>query len=450
MVDVDPEALAAGDLEREHLDVGQRRRDLLRYLAIQLFLPLVLNGCHQQKWAQGAHFDVPKCGVRRVAETPRDFELFAEHHELAGASVVLDSDGGSVHGAITLGREIRNLKLDTTVGHTVDLDDNGHGLPRAKLSPRADCESMCAFVLVAGIHRFVPPEARVMVHQIWLGDRREDPTAATYSAEDLVLVQRDIGKLAKYTADMGASIELLDLALRIPPWEPMHALTHTEITHTRVATEESIAPASATVASSPAAPVKQEQLPRMTDGAHATAISEQRWAVIDNKGVAVLARSHPLTISGEDIGSFDLMVACGQGPDSYDVSYIEHRRTGRLAPLPDQLGTVSMAAGSNVASLKVVSSEHRSDPDELVTYAAAAVPANLIGAFASAGNHSMMITTKSDAILTAIRLGNTGAQQNLPQLAAACQKALGDRAALPLHRAGGLASSGVPSSLSSS
>ncbi len=299
---------------------------------------------------------------------------------------------------------------------------------------------MCAFVLVAGVHRLVPPEARVMVHQIWLGDRREDPTAASYSAEDLVLVQRDIGKLAQYTAEMGASIELLDLALRIPPWEPMHALTHAEITSTRVATEESIAAASATVASSPAAPARPEQLPSMTDGVRANAISEQRWAVVDNKGGAALARRHPLTVSGEDIGSFDLLVACGPGPDSYDVSYIERRRIGRQAPLPDQLGTISVAAGSSVASLKVVSTQHRSDPDELVTYASAAVPASLIGAFAAAGNHSMMVTTKSDPILTAIRLGNTGAQQNLPQLAAACQKALGDRAALPLHRAGGLAS----------
>jgi hypothetical protein len=375
-----------------------------------------------------------------TADTPRDFELFAQDHDLTGASVVLDSDGGSVHGAIALGREIRRLGLDTTVGRTIDLGNSEQGGSRAKLSPRADCESMCAFVLVAGVHRVVPPEARVMVHQIWLGDRREDPTAATYSAEDLVLVQRDIGKLAKYTAEMGASIELLDLALRIPPWEPMHALTHAEITNTRVATEESIAPASATVAASPPAPAIQQQLPRMTNGVRASAISEQRWAVVDNKGSAVLARRHPLTIAGEDIGSFDLMVACGPSPDSYDVSYIEHRRGGRHAPLPGQLGTISVASGSSVASLKVVSTQRRSDPDELVTYASAAVPASLIGAFAGAGNHSMMITTKSDAILTAIRLGNTGAQQNLPQLAAACQKALGDRAALPLHQAGGLAS----------
>ncbi len=375
-----------------------------------------------------------------TADTPRDFELFARDRDLTGASVVLDSDGGSVHGAIALGRQIRKLGLDTTVGRTVDLDGAGPGVARAKLLPRADCESMCAFVLVAGVHRVVPAQARVMVHQIWLGDRREDPTAATYSAEDLVLVQRDIGKLAQYTAEMGASIELLDLALRIPPWEPMHALTLAEITNARVATEENTAPAAAAVAASPPAPAVRDQLPRMTNGVRASAISEQRWAVVDNKGSAVLARRHPLTIGGEDIGSFDLMVACGPGSDSYDVSYIERRRSGHRAPLPGQLDTISVAAGSTIAGLKVVSTQRRSDPDELVTYASAAVPADLIGAFAGAGNHSMMITTKSDTILTAIRLGNTGAQQNLPRLAAACRKGLGDRAELPTHRAGGMAS----------
>jgi hypothetical protein len=167
-----------------------------------------------------------------TANTAQDFKAFARDRDLTGAIVVLDSNGGSVHGAIALGREIRRLGLDTTVGRLADLGAH-HGTQRAKLIPRADCESMCAFVLVAGVHRTVPSEARVMVHQIWLGDRRDDPAAANYSAEDLVLVQRDIGRLARYTADMGASIELLDLALRIPPWEPMHALTRAEIRRTR-------------------------------------------------------------------------------------------------------------------------------------------------------------------------------------------------------------------------
>jgi hypothetical protein len=272
-----------------------------------------------------------------------------------------------------------------------------------------------------------------MVHQIWLGDRRDDPTAANYSAEDLVLVQRDIGRLARYTADMGASIELLDLALRIPPWEPMHALTRAEIRRTRVETSAPDAVTGATIAASPGA----SAAPPMTNGARATAttINEQHWAMIDRAGTAVLARRHPLTIEGKNIGSFDLMVACGA--DGYDVSYVERRHIGARAPLPGKVGPVTVAAGRSVAKLKVVSSERRTRPDEVVTYASGNVPAKLIWIFAGAGKHSMLIVTKSAATVTAIRLGNTDARQSFPRLSAICGKA--DRAALPLSTTHGLA-----------
>jgi hypothetical protein len=387
----------------------------------------------------------PKCGLWISAsgaitvDTPRDFELFVQGHDLTGATVALDSDGGSVLGAIALGRTIRRLGLDTTVGRIIDLDGAVQGRPRAKFSPRADCESMCGFVLLGGVHRTVPPEARVMVHQIWLGDRRDDPTAANYSAEDLVLVQRDIGRLAQYTIDMGGSIELLELALRIPPWEPMHALTADETRRTRLATEQPVAPVADTVAASPA-PAATRPIPRVTDGAQATKISERRWAVVDHSGVAALARRQPLTVEGEDIGRFDLMLACGAGDDSYEVSYFERRHTGDRIQVPAELGAVTVTVGRLSASLKVVSSERRSEPDELVTYAAGMVPAALIGAFTAVGNHSMLIETKSAGMVTGIRLGNTGAQQNLPRLAASCVKAIGDRADLAVHKTGGLAS----------
>ena len=273
-----------------------------------------------------------------------------------------------------------------------------------------------------------------MVHQIWLGDRREDPTAANYSAEDLVLVQRDIGRLAQFTAEMGASIDLLDLALRIPPWEPMHAMTRDELRNTRLATEEADAPAAATVAASPpsAAPAPA---PPVTNGVRATPISEQRWTVVDRAGIAALARHHPLTIEGEDIGSFDLVLTCGPDNSSFDVSYIE-RRHG--AAKPANLGAVAMRMGTTAARLKVVSSE-RSEAGDLVTYAAGTVAATVVGKFASAGNHSMVIETESGGMVTVIRLGNTGAQMNLPQLAASCGKGAGDRAELPMKKTGGLA-----------
>ncbi len=87
----------------------------------------------------------------------------------------------------------------------------------------------------------------------------------------------------------------------------------------------------------------------------------------------------------------------------------------------------------------MVSSERRSGPDELVTYASGRVPSALIAAFAAVGNHSMLIKTESPHLLTGIRLGNTGAAQNLPRLSANCIKPLGDRAELPRSKIGGLA-----------
>jgi hypothetical protein len=375
-----------------------------------------------------------------TAETSRDFELFAQSYDLTGATVVLDSDGGSVLGAIALGRDIRRFGLDTTVGRVIDLDVAEQGTPRAKFIPRADCESMCGFVLLGGVHRMVPPEARVMVHQIWLGDRRDDPTAANYTAEDLVLVQRDIGRLARYTIDMGGSIDLLNLALRIPPWEPMHALTADETRRTRLATDAPAAPVAAATVAAPPAPAAEPPVPRMTNGAHATRISERRWSMVDHAGSASLARRQLLTVEGDDIGSFDLILACGSGGDSYDVSYVERRHNGGRIQVLAELGAVTMTVGRMSASLKVVSSERRTQPNELVTYAAGTVSAALVGAFAAAGNHSMMIETKSAGTITGVRLGNTGAQQSLPRLAAGCVKAIGDRADLSAPKTGGIAS----------
>jgi hypothetical protein len=88
----------------------------------------------------------------------------------------------------------------------------------------AYCESMCVFLLLAGKARYVPESAHVRVHQIWMGDRANDAKAAVYSADDLMIVERDIGRLAKYTFDMGGTGDLLLLSLNVPPWEDLHEL----------------------------------------------------------------------------------------------------------------------------------------------------------------------------------------------------------------------------------
>jgi hypothetical protein len=166
---------------------------------------------------------------RITSGTPADFAAFVQGRDVRGTTVVLDSEGGSTLGAMGLGDMIRNLNMATAVGRTIELPGEDGSASRTTLSPHADCESMCAFVLLAGVRRYVAPEGRVRVHGIWFGDRRDDARAASYSAEDLAILQQDVGLLAQYTIRMGGSIDLLETAARVPPWEPLRLLSPEEL-----------------------------------------------------------------------------------------------------------------------------------------------------------------------------------------------------------------------------
>ena len=173
-----------------------------------------------------------------TADSPKDFEDFARGRQLGGATVVLDSSGGSVNDAITLGRRFRNLGLLTTVGISQPAHAEGS---RPTVQPEAYCESMCVFLLLSGKKRYVPESAHVRVHQIWMGDRADDAKAASYSAQDLMIVERDIGRLAKYTFDMGGAGDLLSIALSVPPWEDLHELNAGELKLTNVVNTDLVA-----------------------------------------------------------------------------------------------------------------------------------------------------------------------------------------------------------------
>ena len=364
-----------------------------------------------------------------TSDTPTLFHNFASGRDLNGATVVLDSDGGSVLGAMALGRQIRALKLATTVGRIKDLPANGQEPRRATLTPRADCESMCAFVLLAGVQRAVPPEARVMVHQIWLGDRRDDPTAAHYSAEDLVLVQRDIGRLARYTAEMGGSVDLLALALRIPPWEPMHALTREELRLTQLDMAE---PPVARAAPATTAALSYKPFP-VSNRSNLT--PEQGWTLISRGGGNVLARAHPLTVEGDEIGSFGLYLACG-ADEGYAVTYTEQRRADDPA-LATSLIEVTVRVGGQTTLLKVASSELRDGV--LATTATGVIPANLFRSYSGSGSASMMVGTANEKLKTSIRVGNAGVSRSIGQLASRCRMPANARAELVTPRTGGMA-----------
>ncbi len=121
---------------------------------------------------------------------------------------------------------------------------------------------MCVFLLLSGKSRYVPEQAHVRVHQIWMGDRADNARAASYSADDLMTVERDIGRLAKYTFDMGGAGDLLSLSLNVPPWEDLHELSREELRVTNLITTDKVAqlggPNAAVVELTPKSPQNPE------------------------------------------------------------------------------------------------------------------------------------------------------------------------------------------------
>jgi hypothetical protein len=165
-------------------------------------------------------------------QTPSDFQAFAADARVHGATLVLDSGGGSVAATLELGRVIRAFGMNTTVGRTVVNGAGQAGV--ATMSPDARCSSMCVFLLLAGVKRHVSPSAGVFVHQIWITSKRNRMLGSSYDAEDLARVERDIGKLARYTAEMDGSAELLEIALQVPAWGAMYRLSGDELRRVRL------------------------------------------------------------------------------------------------------------------------------------------------------------------------------------------------------------------------
>jgi hypothetical protein len=230
-----------------------------------------------------------------TADSPRDFDEFARGRQLGGATIVLDSSGGSVNDSIALGRRWRGLGALTTVGASIQTR-TAQG-DRASVSPDAYCESMCVFLLLSGKTRYVPETARVRVHQIWMGDRADDAKAASYTAQDLMIVERDIGRLAKYTFDMGGAGDLLLLSLSVPPWEDLHELSRAELRLTNLVTTDAVAEVLPQEVATPVADLKSKPTQdrfvssAADDGAHPQAAKSTKTAeaAVPTGGVAAPA-----------------------------------------------------------------------------------------------------------------------------------------------------------------
>jgi len=159
----------------------------------------------------------------------------------------------------------------------------------------------------------------------------------------------------------------------------------------------------------------------LANGARA-AVNAHGWAMVAVDGRPALGRNHPLTIEGDDVGTFDLSFACGEAGRDYVVTYVE-RRSDDSGRTPSALNDVEISMAGRPVALKVVASRPRDKTSELHSIASGRVPVEALKAFADAGSRSLTVETASDDAVTAIRIGNAGIARILPALATSCAAA---------------------------
>ncbi len=366
-----------------------------------------------------------------VESTVHDFERFARARDVRGATILLDSPGGNVAQGLALGREIRRLEITTSVGKAIKIS-SAAGEQRAALSPHAICSSMCVYLLLGGVQRHVSDEARILVHQIWPSNKRNDANAAIYSAVNIVAIQRVNGDISRFIIDMGVDIELFEIASRIPPWEEMRRLTREELRRLKVHTLDDpfSKPPAAVVASAP--PNRKPE-----PVAAAVNVNMLGWMVVDRNRHRALVRKHPITIEGQEIGEFEISFTCSNKLDIFQVTYLEKRIVPNSpVVVSDRLEAVGISIRQENSFLRTLLTLEESipgkTPAELLSKArgtisvsslAMAAASSTAETAASSSPQGLIIaTTTVDKVRTVIRLGHTGLPEGLRQLSTTCDE----------------------------
>jgi hypothetical protein len=141
---------------------------------------------------------------------------------------------------------------------------------------------------------------------------------------------------------------------------------------------------------------------------------------VDGRGPAGAWAHPPLTVEGDEVGSFELKFACGEPGRDYIVTYAEQRRGDEAGRAPAVLSEVEILLAGKPVQLKVVASRLRDGASELSSIASGRISVEMLKAFADPGSRSLMVETASDDASTAIRIGNAGISRVLPTLAANC------------------------------
>jgi hypothetical protein len=158
------------------------------------------------------------------------FRQYVKKHNFIGTPlfVTFNSNGGSLAGAIRLGRVIRASGLQTSIGKTVPEG-------RWHTTIKGRCYSACAYAFLGGVSRLVEP-GEYGVHQFFTDALLKDPNGRVFSPVDFSLQQTVTGLLLSYVMEMGVSANLVIEANNTPPTE-MNLLTKKQLTDYRVTFE---------------------------------------------------------------------------------------------------------------------------------------------------------------------------------------------------------------------
>lgn len=173
-----------------------------------------------------------------VAEGTIEDDSVNDFRKLGGgpALIYLNSEGGSLMGALALGNEFRKQGVRTVVGKAVPRSDNPNF---DQVSENAVCLSACAYAFLGGVERMVPVGAKFGIHSF--SSEAKPGNEASYSAADITNAQILTGILLEYTQRMGADPIIVKMASEQPA-DAMYELTEEELDQLRVNWNPVLAP----------------------------------------------------------------------------------------------------------------------------------------------------------------------------------------------------------------
>ena len=161
--------------------------------------------------------DIDETNATRImgAIAPGDGQRIAEElRRTRPILVLLDSPGGSVADALTVGRALREIEAETR------LDDE------------AVCLSACPYMFVGGVERAVSETARLGVHQHSFGESTILP--AFLAVED---IQRGQAGVLRHLSEMGIDLRIMGPAMATSADE-IYILTADELRAWNVVTQD--------------------------------------------------------------------------------------------------------------------------------------------------------------------------------------------------------------------